>query len=158
MNRIMLSLIVGMLTTLSFTTNAAQEKPNIFVIFTDDIGISNLSAYHNGVMSSQTPNIDSIAEKGMLLTDYYAQPSCTAGRSAFLTGQFPARTGMHTVGLPGGPIGLNQETPTLFCINQRNPLKTNDNNRSDTHCKINEAPRKSKSLKMNEYPSYCNKK
>ncbi|GLS89315.1 arylsulfatase [Psychromonas marina] len=113
MNRIMLSLIVGMLTTLSFATNAAQEKPNIFVIFTDDIGISNLSAYHNGVMSSQTPNIDSIAKKGMLLTDYYAQPSCTAGRSAFLTGQFPARTGMHTVGLPGGPIGLNQETPTL---------------------------------------------
>lgn len=98
---------------LSSVVTAAQEKPNIFVIFTDDIGISNLSAYHNGVMSSDTPNIDSIAEKGMLLTDYYAQPSCTAGRSAFITGQFPVRTGMHTVGLPGGPVGLNANTPTL---------------------------------------------
>ncbi|MFC1236263.1 arylsulfatase [Vibrio sp. F74] len=97
----------------SVLANAAQDKPNIFVIFTDDIGISNLSAYHNGVMSSETPNIDSIAEKGMLLTDYYAQPSCTAGRSAFLTGQLPVRTGMHSVGLPGGPVGLNQDTPTL---------------------------------------------
>ncbi len=94
-------------------TFAVAEKPNIFVIFTDDIGISNLSAYHNGVMSSQTPNIDSIAEKGMLLTDYYAQPSCTAGRSAFISGQFPVRTGMHTVGLPGGPVGLNPDTATL---------------------------------------------
>ena len=92
---------------------ASQDKPNILVIFTDDIGISNISAYHRGVMSSHTPNIDSIAENGMLLTDYYAQPSCTAGRSAFLTGQFPVRTGMHTVGLPGGPVGLNPDTPTL---------------------------------------------
>ncbi len=101
--------------TLLFSSlvSAVQDKPNIFVIFTDDIGISNLSAYHNGVMSSDTPNIDSIAEKGMLLTDYYAQPSCTAGRSAFLTGQYPVRTGMHSVGLPGGPVGLNANTPTL---------------------------------------------
>jgi arylsulfatase len=91
----------------------SATKPNFLVIFTDDIGISNISAYHRGVMSSETPNIDSIAEKGMLLTDYYAQPSCTAGRSAFLTGQFPVRTGMHTVGLPGGPVGLNPDTPTL---------------------------------------------
>ena len=105
------SLVVILL--LSPALSAAQDKPNIIVIFTDDIGISNLSAYHNGVMSSDTPNIDSIAEKGMLLTDYYAQPSCTAGRSAFLTGQFPVRTGMHTVGLPGGPVGLHEETPTL---------------------------------------------
>ncbi|GAK19654.1 LOW QUALITY PROTEIN: arylsulfatase [Vibrio sp. JCM 19052] len=98
---------------MSFVATAAQDQPNIFVIFTDDIGVSNVSAYHRGLMSSQTPNIDSIAEKGMLLTDYYAQPSCTAGRSAFLTGQLPVRTGMHTVGLPGGPVGLNQNMPTL---------------------------------------------
>lgn len=91
----------------------ASSKPNILVIFTDDVGISNLSAYHNGVMSSETPNIDKIAERGMLFTDYYAEPSCTAGRSAFLTGQFPVRTGMHSVGLPGGPVGLNKNTPTL---------------------------------------------
>lgn len=107
------TIILGMLAVLSCNVSAAKDKPNIFVIFTDDIGISNLSAYHNGVMSSHTPNIDSIAEKGMLLTDYYAQPSCTAGRSAFITGQFPVRTGMHTVGLPGGPVGLNKDTPTL---------------------------------------------
>jgi len=65
------------------------------------------------MMSTRTPNIDSIAETGMLFTDYYAEPSCTAGRSAFLTGQFPVRTGMHTVGLPGDPKGLSPETPTL---------------------------------------------
>lgn len=107
------TIILVMFAALSCSASAAKDKPNIFVIFTDDIGISNLSAYHNGVMSSHTPNIDSIAEKGMLLTDYYAQPSCTAGRSAFMTGQFPVRTGMHTVGLPGGPVGLNKDTPTL---------------------------------------------
>ncbi|KZY60973.1 sulfatase, partial [Oleiphilus sp. HI0065] len=106
-------LFVCVLSSFSLTVWSAQDQPNIFVIFTDDIGISNLSAYHNGVMSSETPNIDSIAEKGMLLTDYYAQPSCTAGRSAFLTGQLPVRTGMHSVGLPGGPVGLSTETPTL---------------------------------------------
>lgn len=115
MHRILMKWLVLSLLGLSSLANAnANEKPpNIFVIFTDDIGISNLSAYHRGLMSSETPNIDSIAEKGMLLTDYYAQPSCTAGRSAFITGQFPVRTGMHTVGLPGSPVGLNAETPTL---------------------------------------------
>jgi len=92
---------------------AGESRPNILVIFTDDVGISNVSAYHRGLMSSRTPNIDSIAEQGMLFTDYYAEPSCTAGRSAFLTGQFPVRTGLHSVGLPGDPIGLNPATPTL---------------------------------------------
>ncbi|MEZ9593436.1 arylsulfatase [Shewanella sp. 10N.261.52.F9] len=113
MKRILYILVICLYGFISTAAFAAENKPNIFVIFTDDIGISNLSAYHRGVMSSQTPNIDSIAEKGMLLTDYYAQPSCTAGRSAFLTGQFPVRTGMHSVGLPGGPVGLNANTPTL---------------------------------------------
>ncbi len=113
MKRLFHLLILSVLSSFSLSVWSAQEQPNIFVIFTDDIGISNLSAYHNGVMSSETPNIDSIAEKGMLLTDYYAQPSCTAGRSAFLTGQLPVRTGMHSVGLPGGPVGLHTDTPTL---------------------------------------------
>ncbi|MGF1750436.1 arylsulfatase [Vibrio cionasavignyae] len=113
MHRILMKWLVVSLLGLSSFVNANEKPPNIFVIFTDDIGISNLSAYHRGLMSSETPNIDSIAEKGMLLTDYYAQPSCTAGRSAFITGQFPVRTGMHTVGLPGSPVGLNAETPTL---------------------------------------------
>lgn len=105
--------LLAILVLNSFFANAAEDKPNILVIFTDDIGLSNLSVYHRGLMSSETPNIDSIAEEGMLLTDYYAQPSCTAGRSAFLTGQFPKRTGLHTVGLPGGSVGLNPDTPTL---------------------------------------------
>ena len=87
--------------------------PNILVIFTDDIGISNVGAYSRGLMSTRTPNIDRLAEQGMLFTDYYAEPSCTAGRSAFITGQYPVRTGMHTVGLPGSPAGLNADTPTL---------------------------------------------
>lgn len=113
MKGILRRIALGLASLMSFAATAAQDQPNIFVIFTDDIGVSNVSAYHRGLMSSQTPNIDSIAEKGMLLTDYYAQPSCTAGRSAFLTGQLPVRTGMHTVGLPGGPVGLNQNTPTL---------------------------------------------
>ncbi|RKF19986.1 arylsulfatase [Alginatibacterium sediminis] len=113
MKRICVLCLLTLVSFWSSVSTAKTEQPNIFVIFTDDIGISNLSAYHNGVMSSHTPNIDSIAEKGMLLTDYYAQPSCTAGRSAFLTGQIPVRTGMHTVGLPGGPVGLHPDTPTL---------------------------------------------
>lgn len=91
----------------------ASDKPNILVIFTDDIGVWNLNTYARGMMSTHTPNIDSIAANGMLFTDYYAEPSCTAGRSAFLTGQYPVRTGMHTVGLPGDPKGLTPDTPTI---------------------------------------------
>lgn len=92
---------------------AQEEKPNILVIMVDDLGYSNLSCYHQGLMSSRTPNIDKLASEGLRMTDYYSQPSCTAGRSAFITGQFPVRTGMHTVGLPGDPGGLSPETPTL---------------------------------------------
>lgn len=92
---------------------AQNEKPNILVIMVDDLGYSNLSVYHQGIMSSRTPNIDKLASEGMRMTDYYSQPSCTAGRSAFITGQFPVRTGMHTVGLPGDPGGLSPSTPTI---------------------------------------------
>jgi arylsulfatase A-like enzyme len=92
---------------------AQTEQPNILLVLTDDVGLLNIGAYHRGLMSSKTPYIDSIAEEGMLFTDYYAQPSCTAGRSAMITGQFPVRTGMHTVGLPGDPIGLSPDTPTI---------------------------------------------
>ncbi len=95
---------------------AQDNNPNILVIMVDDLGYSNLSCYHQGLMSSRTPNIDNLASEGMRMTDYYAQPSCTAGRSAFLTGQFPVRTGMHTVGLPGDPVGLNSSTPTLASL------------------------------------------
>jgi arylsulfatase len=99
---------------------AQSEKPNILVIMADDVGWSGLSVYHQGVKSIRTPNIDSLAAEGMRFTDYYAQPSCTAGRSAFITGQYPVRTGLHTVGLPGDPIGLSAKDPTL--ANMLKPL------------------------------------
>lgn len=94
----------------------AQEKPNILFIMADDVGWSNPSCYHQGLMSSRTPNLDRLAREGMRFTDHYAQPSCTAGRSAFLTGQFPLRTGMHTVGLPGDDKQLSDEDPTLATL------------------------------------------
>ena len=87
-------------------------KPNIVVIFGDDIGMWNVGAYTHGLMG-KTPNIDRIAKEGMLFTDHYGQPSCTAGRAAFLTGQLPVRTGMTTVGVPGSALGIQKEDPTL---------------------------------------------
>jgi arylsulfatase len=81
-------------------------KPNILVIFGDDIGQSNVSAYTFGVMGYRTPNIDRIGKEGMMFTDYYAEQSCTAGRSSFITGQATLRTGLSKVGLPGADLGL----------------------------------------------------
>jgi len=92
---------------------AQPKKPNIVVIFGDDIGQSNLSVYSKGLMGYQTPHIDSIAKDGLLFTDYYAEQSCTAGRSAFLTGQSVIRTGLSKVGLPGSNIGLSDKDPTI---------------------------------------------
>ncbi len=91
----------------------AQDKPNILVIMSDDVGITNVSAYSEGLVGYHTPNIDRIAKEGMKFTDYYAEQSCTAGRSAFITGQHPVRTGLTKVGLPGAPLGLQDEDPTL---------------------------------------------
>ncbi len=88
-------------------------KPNIIVIWGDDIGQSNLSTYTDGLMGYQTPNIDRIADEGMKFTDYYAEQSCTAGRSAFITGQSVFRTGLSKVGLPGAKQGLQAEDPTI---------------------------------------------
>ena len=89
------------------------DKPNILVIFGDDIGWSNLGCYNHGVMGNLTPNIDRIADEGVMFTDHYAQPSCTAGRAAFFTGQYPIRSGMTTVGQPGDALGLKKESPSL---------------------------------------------
>jgi arylsulfatase len=89
------------------------KKPNILVIFGDDIGQSNVSAYTHGLMGYHTPNIDRIAREGMLFTDYYAEQSCTAGRSSFITGQCTFRTGLSKVGIPAAPIGLRKEDPTI---------------------------------------------
>ena len=93
----------------------AQEpkKPNILIIWGDDIGQFNISAVNRGMMGYQTPNIDSIASRGAMFTDWYGQQSCTAGRAAFITGQSPIRTGLTKVGLPGAPEGLKKEDPTL---------------------------------------------
>ena len=88
-------------------------KPNILVIWGDDIGIWNLSCYHRGMMGGRTPNIDRIAAEGALFTDCYGQQSCTAGRAAFITGQHPFRTGLLKVGLPGAELGLRPEDPTI---------------------------------------------
>ncbi len=91
----------------------AQEKPNILVIWGDDIGRSNISAYTMGMMGYQTPNIDRIAKEGIIFTDYYGEQSCTAGRSSFIMGQSVFRTGLSKVGLPGAKEGMNEADPTI---------------------------------------------
>jgi arylsulfatase A-like enzyme len=91
----------------------ADTKPNILVIFGDDIGIANLSCYSHGLMGYQTPNIDRLAAEGMKFTDSYGEQSCTAGRSSFITGQSVFRTGLSKVGIPASPIGLQAEDPTI---------------------------------------------
>lgn len=92
---------------------AEAAQPNILVIFGDDIGWQNVSAYGMGTMGYRTPNIDSIGQQGAIFTDHYAQPSSTAGRAAFITGQYPIRSGMTTVSMPGGALGLKAESPSL---------------------------------------------
>jgi arylsulfatase A-like enzyme len=102
------------------TTARAQNKPakqpNILIIWGDDIGQFNISAYNMGMMGYKTPNIDSIAKGGALFTDWYGQQSCTAGRAAFITGQSPIRTGLTKVGLPGTPEGIKKEDPTIATL------------------------------------------
>ena len=92
---------------------ATGDKPNIVVIWGDDIGQSNLSIYSRGMMGYQTPNIDRVAEEGMLFTDYYAEQSCTAGRAAFIMGQSVYRSGLSKVGMPGAKLGMRAEDPTI---------------------------------------------
>ena len=89
------------------------SKPNILIIWGDDIGWFNVSAYNHGIMGYRTPNIDRICKEGTMFTDWYGQQSCTAGRAAFITGQSPIRTGLTKVGLPGADLGLRPEDPTI---------------------------------------------
>jgi arylsulfatase A-like enzyme len=115
MSRIIVFAALGLATCLCAPV-AAQEKakkPNILVIWGDDIGISNISAYHRGMLGGSTPNIDRIAKEGALFTDYYAQQSCTAGRASFILGQHPFRTGLLTIGMPGSKHGINAKDPTI---------------------------------------------
>jgi arylsulfatase A-like enzyme len=106
-------LILPVLCGLLSLAASAADKPNILVIMGDDIGIFNLSAYHHGMLGYSTPNIDSIAAEGGQFMTYYGQQSCTAGRSAFITGQLPFRTGLSKVGLPGAELGIRKEDPTI---------------------------------------------
>ncbi len=92
---------------------AEDKKPNILVIWGDDIGQSSISAYTRGLVGYKTPNIDRIANEGMMFTDYYGEQSCTAGRSSFITGQSVFRTGLSKVGLPGADLGMRIEDPTI---------------------------------------------
>ncbi len=92
---------------------SAQDKPNILVIWGDDVGRSNISAYTMGMMGYRTPNIDRIANEGMIFTDYYGEQSCTAGRSSYIMGQSVFRTGLSKVGLPGAELGMQEEDPTI---------------------------------------------
>jgi arylsulfatase len=96
--------------------HAQQKKPNVLIVWGDDIGQFNVSAYNMGMMGYKTPNIDSIAKEGALFTDWYGQQSCTAGRAAFVTGQSPIRTGLTKVGLPGAPEGMKKEDPTIATL------------------------------------------
>jgi len=98
------------------TSIYAADRPNIVVIWGDDIGQSNISAYSKGLMGYQTPNIDRIANEGMIFTDYYAEQSCTAGRAAFLLGQSVFRSGLSKVGLPGADLGIKKEDPSLATL------------------------------------------
>src|SRR5215831_16248765 len=92
--------------------HAQTSKPNIVIIWGDDIGQSNISAYSHGLMGYGTPNIDRVAKEGMMFTDYYGEQSCTAGRASFITGQSGLRTGLTKVGLPGAALGLRKQDPT----------------------------------------------
>jgi len=95
------------------TAASAADKPNILIIWGDDVGMWNISAYHRGMMGGSTPNIDRIGKEGMIFMDHYAQSSCTAGRASFIMGQYPIRTGLTTVGLPGAKEGIQDSDPTL---------------------------------------------
>ena len=110
-----LKILIVLLVPLVFSIGpvSAASKPNILVIWGDDIGQTNISAYTFGLVGYKTPNIDRIAQEGMMFTDYYGEQSCTAGRSAFITGQSVFRTGLSKVGLPGADLGMREEDPTI---------------------------------------------
>ena len=112
-SRFFLAVLLGLAASLPALAQTAARKPNILVIWGDDIGYWNVSAYNQGMMGYRTPNIDRIAHEGALFTDWYGQQSCTAGRAAFITGQSPFRTGMLKVGLPGAAEGLQARDVTI---------------------------------------------
>jgi arylsulfatase len=111
------ALLVGSAAILGTAPPArAADKPNILVIMGDDVGWFNIGAYHRGIMSGKTPNLDKLAGEGMLFTDYYAEASCTAGRANFITGEIPLRTGLTTVGQAGADVGIPNQAVTLATV------------------------------------------
>jgi len=106
-------LLLGAFVFVAGSAHAQAKRPNILVIMGDDIGQANISVFTKGLMGYRTPNIDRLAKEGMLFTDYYAEQSCTAGRSTFITGQNVFRTGLSRVGVPAAPVGLRKEDPTI---------------------------------------------
>lgn len=108
-----LAMAIGLAGGGAASVEASDRQPNIVIIWGDDIGQSNISAYSHGLMGYRTPNIDRVAKEGMMFTDYYAEQSCTAGRASFITGQSGLRTGLTKVGLPGATLGLQKEDPTI---------------------------------------------
>ena len=116
-NRFKFIIIFSVILPMFFMGQAwAASKPNILVIWGDDVGRSNISAYTMGMMGYQTPNIDRIANEGIIFTDYYCEQSCTAGRSSFIMGQSVFRTGLSKVGLPGAELGQREEDPTIAVL------------------------------------------
>src|SRR6476660_515354 len=110
---ILLTLSFGLAISGGAAAQAQDKKPNILFIMGDDVGWFNIGAYHQGIMSGKTPNIDRIAREGMRFTDYYAEASCTAGRANFITGELPIRTGLTTVGQAGADVGIPAEACTI---------------------------------------------
>jgi len=110
------SCLVLLLAIATSSATAATDKPNILVVWGDDIGQSNISAYTHGMVGYKTPNIDRIANEGMTFTDYYGEQSCTAGRSSFITGQSVFRTGLSKVGLPGAKEGMSEKDPSIASL------------------------------------------
>ena len=107
------SFLLGGATTSAQTSAGGAKKPNILVIMGDDVGWFNIGAYHQGIMSGKTPNLDKLAAQGMRFTDYYAEASCTAGRANFITGEMPLRTGLTTVGQAGADVGIPDQAATI---------------------------------------------
>jgi arylsulfatase len=112
-SRITLKVLICCIGLSAGSVYAQADKPNFLVIWGDDVGITNISAYSRGLMGYQTPNIDRIANEGAIFTDYYSEQSCTAGRSSFITGQLPFRVGLTKVGMPGSKQGLSDKDPTI---------------------------------------------
>ena len=112
MRKLVLALTI-LLLVVANTFAQQNKKPNILVIWGDDIGYSNISINSQGMMGYKTPNIDRIGHEGAVFTDWYAQQSCTAGRAAFILGQHPFRTGLLTIGMPGGEQGIKDNQPTI---------------------------------------------